>query len=379
MSNSEKGNQQRRSQDHNNRGAPRPQQLNNNLSTANGTQRGGGSSRDNQPSNNRSERGGNGGRQGKAGSSSSSSVWAHTSPSSSSASASASIATSTPNNTPNPTNSTGGITIAKRNVTDILKNAFTSPSSGTASKDSSSTEAVKIHASRDLEVYGVILSIRGSFGFIQAIFEDEQFYYSDREFYDNMKVGDRVAFLPRTSPKGPSAQNVRFLIPTLSKIVGQFSGVITRSPERHRSGCGLIEIDVTTLTSVGQDVKQVLEQKFKKTISFRPVDIATASIPKNHFLDKGDGVEFSIAKMHDSNLYLATEVKFKQLKRDRLISMQIQRMLEAGAVREVGVVTTLKNKEYGFIRAQDRKDELYFRMDDIADENQEIEEVRIEK
>ena len=76
------------------------------------------------------------------------------------------------------------------------------------------------------------------------------------------------------------------------------------------------------------------------------------------------------------NALVANEIKLKQLKRDRVIALQIQRMLEAGAIREVGVVTTVKNKEYGFIRAQDRKEELYFRLDDLAEENVKIEEVR---
>jgi hypothetical protein len=38
-------------------------------------------------------------------------------------------------------------------------------------------------------------------------------------------------------------------------------------------------------------------------------------------------------------------------------------MLESGVVREKGIVTTLKNGEYGFIRPLDRKEEVYFRMD----------------
>lgn len=44
-------------------------------------------------------------------------------------------------------------------------------------------------------------------------------------------------------------------------------------------------------------------------------------------------------------------------------------MLEAGAVRELGVISAVKNQEYGFIRAQDRKDEIYFRIDDVVSTN----------
>lgn len=231
---------------------------------------------------------------------------------------------------------------------------------------------VKVH-SRELEIYGVILSIKNTFGFIQAIYEDEQYYFSDREFYDNMKVSDKVAFIPRTSQKGPSAHNVRYLIPTFNRLQPSVQGSILRCPERHRSGCGLIEVDLSTVTNV--DVKHLLEGKLKKQVVYRPTNIVVNSLPKNHSLDRGDFVEFTLTKMHDSNMIVANEIKLKQVKRDRAIALQIQRMLEAGAIREVGVMTTIKNKEYGFIRAQDRKEEIYFRLDDFADENVKIEEV----
>lgn len=231
---------------------------------------------------------------------------------------------------------------------------------------------MKVH-SRELEIYGVILSIKNTFGFIQAIYEDEQYYFSDREFYDNMKVADKVAFIPRSSQKGPSAHNVRFLIPTFTKLQPSVQGSITRCPERHRSGCGLIEVDLSTVSN--PEVKTLLEGKLKKQIVYRPTNILPG--PKNHFMDRGDLVEFTLTKMHDSNMIVANEIKLKQLKRDRAVALQIQRMLDAGAIREVGVVSAVKNKEYGFIRAQDRKEELYFKLDDFAEENVKIEEVSI--
>ena len=99
-------------------------------------------------------------------------------------------------------------------------------------------------------------------------------------------------------------------------------------------------------------------------------------MPKSPAIDRGDVVEFSIARLHDSNIYYATELRTKQLKKDRLIALQNYCMPAAGAVREIGVVTAVKNNEYGFIRAQDRKADLYFRLDDFAEENVTVEEVR---
>jgi hypothetical protein len=40
-------------------------------------------------------------------------------------------------------------------------------------------------------------------------------------------------------------------------------------------------------------------------------------------------------------------------------------MLDAGAVREVGYISSIKRGDYGFIKAISRKDEIYFRIDDV--------------
>lgn len=45
--------------------------------------------------------------------------------------------------------------------------------------------------------------------------------------------------------------------------------------------------------------------------------------------------------------------------------VQVERMRAAGVEQETGIVTSLKKGEYGFIRAATRKDEVYFRVDDV--------------
>jgi cold shock CspA family protein len=42
-------------------------------------------------------------------------------------------------------------------------------------------------------------------------------------------------------------------------------------------------------------------------------------------------------------------------------------MLAMGAVREQGVVDSVRNNEFGFIRPTDRTEQIYFRLDDLAD------------
>jgi hypothetical protein len=51
-------------------------------------------------------------------------------------------------------------------------------------------------------------------------------------------------------------------------------------------------------------------------------------------------------------------------------------MLAAGAVREQGVVDTVRNGEYGFIKPADRPDQIYFRLDDFIDQEMRVSEVR---
>ena len=42
-------------------------------------------------------------------------------------------------------------------------------------------------------------------------------------------------------------------------------------------------------------------------------------------------------------------------------------MLSAGAVREQGVIETVRN-DFGFIKPADRADQIYFRLDDMIDQ-----------
>jgi cold shock CspA family protein len=229
-----------------------------------------------------------------------------------------------------------------------------------------------------LEIYGFILSLKSTFGFIQSVQEDEQYHFSEREFYINMKIGDKVAFLPRNSQKGMSATNVRLVIPTPSKLMTNVMGVVLNSFDRHHTDWCIVDVDMDTINAKHGDIKNLLETKFKKRVPFRTSDVLVSSMPRYHsVLERGDVVEFTLSRYHDSNFFIATDVKFHQTKRDKLMATQIERMLQAGAIREVGVVSIIKNNEFGFIRAQDRKEELYFRVDDSADESFSIAEVKL--
>lgn len=221
-----------------------------------------------------------------------------------------------------------------------------------------------------------MVNLRDTFGFVQSIFADEQLYLPEREFYDNIKVGDRVAYIGHEGHKGRYGDAVRFLVPALERVVQGVQGVVKRLPERHKSLLGVVEIDASKLEP---DVAAQFSSPFACKVLFRPTDVAASSLPRANFLDVGDLVELAISRQHDSGMMVATEVKFVQSRRDRESALQVQRMLDAGAVREIGVVTTVRNGEYGFIQVQDRQDEVYFKMDDVigVPAGESIKEVRL--
>jgi cold shock CspA family protein len=243
------------------------------------------------------------------------------------------------------------------------------PSSSSSSFTSNlPSEPGSKESQKDVYEFGIVQSLRSAFGFIQSITKDDSYYFSEREFYRDMKVGDIVCFFVRNGPKGLSAQNVRYLPSSSSKVIApSVKGTVVRSYERHRSNHGLVEVETSSLPA---EIKAILQTKQQSTIPFHQSVISKDSLPKGHFLDRGDYVSFTIHRLgnetdKDYQLLIAYDMKFLQTKRDRAAGIQIQRMLEAGAIRELGVVSAIKNNEYGFIRAQDRKDEVYFRMDDV--------------
>lgn len=211
------------------------------------------------------------------------------------------------------------------------------------------------------ELYGIINTIKQGFGFIQPIIDEEQIYFGGRELQPEMKVGDRVGFILRESVRGLAAENVRLLSQQMDKVVASVKGNISRNPDRHRSSYGMVGLE---LTSADPRSAALLEAAALKELPFAPADVLAKSIPKGHRLDKGDYSEFSVYRVIGSNFYVAKNLSMLQLKRDRVIAQQIQRMLDAGATREQGIVTALKKGEYGFIKPLDRKEEIYFRLEE---------------
>ena len=90
-------------------------------------------------------------------------------------------------------------------------------------------------------------------------------------------------------------------------------------------------------------------------------------------------MEFNLAQVgSNSTLLQAIAIRVLQTKSERAVANQIQRMLDAGAVREVGSVCSIKRGgDFGFIKTLTRKEEVFFKLDDVVDNSATVTEVSV--
>ena len=64
-----------------------------------------------------------------------------------------------------------------------------------------------------------MFALKPNFGFIQPIYSDEQIYFASKEYYDGIKVGDRVGYIVRASSKGDFAEGLRHLVQVVDNLL----------------------------------------------------------------------------------------------------------------------------------------------------------------
>lgn len=217
----------------------------------------------------------------------------------------------------------------------------------------------------DKEQYGFIISLREVFGFLQplnvnadAVSTDEHVYFPDREVtYRKVTVGDEVFYGSRITPKGVQAVNVRRIDPSTKVTSGIVNGTITKEYDIHRFTPGLIEV----ATVPPQFVPFINEDCVVGSSSGK-------SSPRNSVVRIGDEVELKVMIIPNTCYIRASAVKCLKSAREKQMNEQVKRMLDAGALREQGIIDTLKSSEgYGFIKPADRTGQLFFRLDDFID------------
>lgn len=80
-------------------------------------------------------------------------------------------------------------------------------------------------------LYGIVISIRDTFGFIQPICgqTEDNIFFSLKDAYRDMKIGDEICFVTRNTNRGPQAEELH-LVEDNKVMIENIKGIIIREP-----------------------------------------------------------------------------------------------------------------------------------------------------
>jgi len=214
------------------------------------------------------------------------------------------------------------------------------------------------------QLYGIVISIRDTFGFIQPICgqTDDNIFFSLKDSYNDMKLGDEISFITRNTNRGPQAEELNLIDDNNKIIIENIKGNIIREPRASNDIGKPGEIQIIANSTYNGELP--------KTATFFLEDMNNGSNLRRFAI--GDEVEFKIVFLCNSFSYSrAQDIKITKTKRDKGISDMVQRMLEAGVLREEGKVESVKG-DFGFIKPVDRPNQIFFRIDDVVDSNTKV-------
>jgi cold shock CspA family protein len=242
-----------------------------------------------------------------------------------------------------------------------------------------------VEISEIFDEFGIVVALRDAFGFLQPLQKEEQIYFSLRDVKSEVVVGDLVRYKERTGVKGLSADQIR-VVPGSGQISlsGAVVGTVCREPDVNRRIPGLVNVSSHTVVD-GSGYKLPLPNQIPFIPG--PCDVLLSSrsapmLPNSSSsskgglkrIIKGDEVQFECFHIPGSNYLQGHEARVTRTKKEMQFALQIQRMLDAGAVQEAGIVDALKG-DYGFIKPRDRKEQIYFRVSDMIDQEVNVESV----
>ena len=215
------------------------------------------------------------------------------------------------------------------------------------------------------EQFGIVCSLRDAFGFLQPLnvsasgsLPEEHVYFPEREVHArDLKVGDEIAYWARSTQKGPQAANIRVVDTSMKVASAQLQGVVVRDSDVHRNIPGVIQMAAEH------------EPQFVIYTTDDCVGVSGGKVSRGTTLPrKGDEVEFVALTLPNTTYARAQGVKCIKSAREKQMSEQVKRLLDAGAQSEQGIIDTIKSGEnYGFIKPADRMGNIYFRFDDFID------------
>jgi len=240
---------------------------------------------------------------------------------------------------------------------------------------------------------GCVASLKESFGFIYCAFREEEIFFHYSQCVNGaaeLRVDDEVEFRVGSSDKDKdklAAFQVRKLEKgtvvweTVEDGGRRFRGLVERSTRFDRGSNidGTIKMLVEKETSKDEGVESegVVDAATGPVVKFTVNDYvpvnddegrdnprSRTSIVSRQRLSKGDLVEFSVVTSRRNQTKYARDITMLLSERDRLKQEQEERML-AEATIEHGVVTSLKG-EYGFLKSNKRREEVYFHYSSIS-------------
>lgn len=226
--------------------------------------------------------------------------------------------------------------------------------------------------------YGVIISIKEVFGFIQPLTgtSTDHVYFSLRDISFGISLGDEVSYQTATSVRGLSAVNIKPMNDSCKIKVDGFTGLVLAEEDYHRSSSGRVELKNTENKIPASTWKLICPSgpgatKYccfanEANSSSNNTTIKSSTNPK---FVRDDEVSFSVTFIPNTGYCRAFSLKLQKTKKERLQAEQIENMLAAGVKPEQGIVRSVKKEtnksSFGFIQGADRMDDIFFKFDDV--------------
>lgn len=211
---------------------------------------------------------------------------------------------------------------------------------------------------------GVIASLKESFGFIKSVERDEDIFFHSSETSEDLQIGDEVQF--RINHSQRSAHQLKKLPPgtvvwEVEENPGvRFKGLVERPPRFSAS-------DGTIRVLVADSTDETILKPHGPLV--RVKELPTSTGKKNVGLARGDLVEFNVLTEKRTSFKYARNLRVLVTEKERKRKEEEEAMLQQ-ASEEQGVVAALKG-EYGFLKSNKRREEVYFHYSNIQLEEHE--------
>lgn len=225
---------------------------------------------------------------------------------------------------------------------------------------------------------GTICSLKDAFGFISCADRDDEIFFHFSEVQgmspEDLKVNDEVEFRVGNSSRGGDDKLAAYEVVRLEPgtIVleheepGLYRGLVERATRFDRGNFmeGTIRILVE---KQDPNTGETIDAPEGPLVRFTNNDYVPTSeddrkSPKR--LSRGDFVEFGMVTLRRNKEKYARNIKMLLSERERVRQEEERRMLE-DATLEHGVVTALKG-DYGFLRSNKRREEVYFHYSSVV-------------